>query len=215
MSTSLQIDGRLTFPLYHATSSLFYDSIVEHGLGGKNPIEELKVLQALRQLLVYEKEHPLKVELWFYLEEMAQQQITAGSNWQHGQAYLTSSKRNARQHARNKYGSELISETLKLYTTLGCPKEFGSDEYPVLKLVAQTASPLYVTISAVPLECLSGEKGEPINEVISLHERVNESTKKEQGEEFQAAWWLELCPIKFRLLSPVKIQPEQISTTLC
>jgi hypothetical protein len=34
-------DSRLTVSLFHGTSSLFYDSILSSGLGGRNVIEDM------------------------------------------------------------------------------------------------------------------------------------------------------------------------------
>ena len=37
-------------PLYHGTATLFLEGILEFGLGGKNPIAELKVLDFARTI---------------------------------------------------------------------------------------------------------------------------------------------------------------------
>jgi hypothetical protein len=42
-------DGRLTIPLYHGTSMLFYDSIVASGLGGRDIVEESGIRNAARR----------------------------------------------------------------------------------------------------------------------------------------------------------------------
>ena len=40
----------LNIPLFHATSTLFLNSILEHGLGGKNIVNELNVLDNLQEI---------------------------------------------------------------------------------------------------------------------------------------------------------------------
>jgi hypothetical protein len=45
------VDERLAIPLYHGTSDLFYGSIKTFGLGGRNLIKELRVIELLRQLV--------------------------------------------------------------------------------------------------------------------------------------------------------------------
>ncbi len=40
----LNSDGYLTIPLYHGTSTIFWDSIKTHGVGGRNMIKEWQVL---------------------------------------------------------------------------------------------------------------------------------------------------------------------------
>jgi len=44
-------DGKFTIPLFHGTSTVFLDSIREHGLGGINPIDKMGVMQSLDLLL--------------------------------------------------------------------------------------------------------------------------------------------------------------------
>ena len=40
----LNSDGYLTIPLYHGTSTIFWDSIKTHGVGRRNGIKEWQVL---------------------------------------------------------------------------------------------------------------------------------------------------------------------------
>ena len=42
--------GELILNLYHGTSGLFLQSILEHGLGGRNPIDEMNVIDLAGEL---------------------------------------------------------------------------------------------------------------------------------------------------------------------
>ena len=99
----------LTFPLYHATSSLFEDSIKEFGLGGVNIVEQYHVLEFLRELEAIadarlgdhdDWKHIAKTEVSY----ITGQKLLPGGNFQHGDVYLTPSLPTARRYAKNKYG---------------------------------------------------------------------------------------------------------------
>jgi hypothetical protein len=50
---SLVADGRLTVPLFHGTSTLFYESIVDAGLGGRSLVEDLGLRDLARSLVEF------------------------------------------------------------------------------------------------------------------------------------------------------------------
>ncbi|MAQ95723.1 MAG: hypothetical protein CMM84_19625 [Rhodothermaceae bacterium] len=110
-------DGEsLLIPLYHGTSSLFLPSIIEHGLGGRNPVGEYRAHDALRLALSVCDVHLVDDEEWVYLVRptavrMLGGEVTAGGfNFRHGAPYLSPSRRSATSYATsNKYGSEIIS----------------------------------------------------------------------------------------------------------
>ena len=134
---------------------------------------------------------------------MANQQTTAKVNWQHGQVYLTSSKDKAVQYGKNKYGSELISNTLNLFTELDRPSEFQAEDHPVLGLLEKPTSPLHITISSIPLEYLCDEMGNPADAAIKKHEQFYENADKSQ-QLFPNA--LNIHALNFRLTSPLQIK---------
>jgi hypothetical protein len=50
MTTMLE-NGIFKKPLYHGTTNLFIDSIKDHGLGGRNLVEEWNLIAIYRELL--------------------------------------------------------------------------------------------------------------------------------------------------------------------
>ena len=208
-------DGQLTFPLYHATSSLFRESILKHGLGGHDPINELKVVELLCKLIDHKKNYPIKEGLWFYLENMAQQIVSSGSNWQHGQVYLTSSRLAANNYAKHQYGSELITETLNLYLKLGRPDCITAEDHPVLKLLGTDPKPIVFKLNSMPISILAGEKGDDIHKVLSIYEECLQDDSRNDNFNFLRS--MEEYDICFRLLkpTPIKFQGEIIWATAC
>ena len=55
--SSVVKDGRLTVPLFHGTSSFFYDSIRSGGLGGRNVVEDMGIRKAARLLLEFSADY--------------------------------------------------------------------------------------------------------------------------------------------------------------
>ena len=163
----------LNFPLYHATSSLFENSIKEHGLGGYKPIKHLKVLELLNELEVIadnslEDVDDWKYELKYPVSLILKQIIVSGGNWQHGEVYLTPDPFTARRYSNNKYGSEIISETFKLIKLLR--KNNISIEPEIFKIYQDffaleliESIPIIFRIIDLPLNYLSqGEMGEDL-----------------------------------------------------
>lgn len=56
MPRTLVVDGKLTVPLFHGTSTLFYDSILDTGLGGRKIVEDLGLRAAAQEILKYEEQ---------------------------------------------------------------------------------------------------------------------------------------------------------------
>ena len=98
------VDGILQLPLYHGTSSLWLDSILNCGLGGAMP-----PLEEARTLLVdlYEK---TPQEMRDYGTSLMLEQKQGYTNWQHGQVYFSLGFQDAANYALNPLGSELLSE---------------------------------------------------------------------------------------------------------
>jgi hypothetical protein len=169
------------FPLYHATSSIFEDSIKLLGLGGYNPVKELKAIEFLAILEEMGDRELAKNKLWNKLEfqdtinKMTTQTITDGGfNYQHGEVYLTPRIHTAVGYSRNKYGSEIISkifETLDLFTSLDVKidSKMLADFQNLISLKELTAIPVIYEINNLPIEYLSmGESGQDLEKHINL-----------------------------------------------
>jgi hypothetical protein len=153
-------ESRVLIPLFHQTSSVFLPSIREAGLGAVNPHETLRTycfLEELIELAGRMKEVPLSELDLDVLRRMARQEITRGGfNFRHGGVYLTPSQRKAAAYARgNPYGSELLSESLRLYgvlKSLGDEVEvIGARHSNLVELAGLKVMPLMVVVKGFPL----------------------------------------------------------------
>jgi len=112
----------LPFPLYHGTSSLFLKSIIDHGLGGTNPIEEWGIIAFARDIIPLIDEYLGDDEQYaqrIYSYKMMAEQKNAGWNYQHGDTYLSPAKQTAIRYAVNKqYGSEILTYSLEFLEEL-------------------------------------------------------------------------------------------------
>lgn len=106
----------LLIPLYHGTSTLFLDDIKKHGFGGKNLIDEMKVMDMLTQLYEscisetnFKHEDPVT-------DQLCKNILSQNEGWQYKSLYLNTSKYKAYNHSLlYKYGSEILSVTMYLY----------------------------------------------------------------------------------------------------
>jgi len=178
----------LNFPLYHATSSIFEESIKLQGLGGCCPVKEFKAIEFLSILEEIGNKELADNKFWNYFEFqytislMTNQRITDGGfNYQHGGVYLTPSIDTAVRYSRNKYGSEIISkifETLDLFTSLDVKIDLKllADFQNLIALKGLTAIPVIYEINNLPIEYLSmGESGQDLDKQIN---RVIEDISK-------------------------------------
>jgi hypothetical protein len=126
---SVVADGRLTVPLFHGTSTLFYESIVAAGLGGRNIVEDLNLRTVVRSLLdLCETELPHDAS--WASEKAAALKIGAspsldslnrnwGFNFRYGGTYVSASRRTAETYALlYNCGSEALAYTPKLLERL-------------------------------------------------------------------------------------------------
>lgn len=98
--------NQLTIDLFHGTSTLFLDSIVQNGLGGINPISQWNVLELSKEVLELSEEHLKENEIYviksFSFRKMTEQSNEGMFNFQHGQTYLSPSRDTASSYAINK-----------------------------------------------------------------------------------------------------------------
>ncbi|BBA70621.1 hypothetical protein [Geobacter sulfurreducens] len=158
--------GRFKFPLYHATSSAFIPSILEHGLGGLDIVEEYRVLELLEKLAMLIEAHlPDYGEEYIEQLKLISRQET-GNNWRHGGAFLTPSIDRAVKYAVNEFGSELLSILSGIHADVVKYIPGTStiiDDYPGIKrLLSANHRPVLIVVDDVEGKSLQAEDGNDI-----------------------------------------------------
>jgi hypothetical protein len=168
------IDGKLTVPLYHGTSTLFTNSIQETGLGGRRLLDDIGLGKTVRELLHYEAQLE-KVPNWDFekpllLRVADASQNLVGSFLRYSGTYMTPSRQTAARYALlNDCGSEALASTLKILKavlaelpTLASKEPFST----VLNFVGQPKSPVVIEAHNVQANWLLSERGEPCGKVL-------------------------------------------------
>lgn len=209
-------DGaKMLVPLYHATSDLFLPSILEHGLGGKNPHDKLGTYDFARDVLAAAKPltaaHP---ELEFELDVfgmMVNQRVTRGGfNFRHGGTYLTPSRFTALNYAwsNRSLGSELLSSAVHVFEFLERSTPAAAEDlrsrYPAIAEAARGKyAPMLVEARNVPLAHLRSETTtDDVATVIDIMEAFGSI-----GPDFDSDAGWQQC--NFELTLPVP--PEQLT----
>ncbi len=198
---------KLKFPVYHATSSLFKNSIEEYGLGGFNPIRELKVIELMKELEIIANNSLNGNDGWIRLQYstslMTAQRITSyGGSFQHGEVYLTPSLYTASRYGRNKYGSEAISQTFEIVDVLEANGISISDELmriydSFFKLRNVPCEPLAFRMDNLPIFYLSkGERGEDLGQQIK---EVEEAISQYGRDKYEGV----VQQVNFRVNKPI------------
>lgn len=191
--------------LFHGTSTLFLDSIIDHGLGGLNPIAEWGVLDFALAIFPVAKEKLGDDETWSAkLQTFGYMvgQVSSSMNFQHGETYLSPSTSTAIRYAIDqRYGSELLSYALDFLDELlrrdvpgvrddlyhRFPKIFGMRDISCAPLVVEARDVL-------PTQLVS-EHGEDAGPNIArVHQAIAESNQFTE---------IRLQQTNFRLTQPV------------
>ena len=163
-------NGKLTIPLHHGTSSLFLESIQEHGLGGVNPIEQLRVREYFNEvfkLCDIAFAGDAEWEVCKSVPKMLMDQISKGdsANYQHGDTYLSPSRGSAVGYAlTNRFGSELISNAHRLFILIKerRPELLENSElmhHPLQDILGKSHKPILLKINSIPISILASEGG--------------------------------------------------------
>ena len=187
---------KINIKLFHGTSTLFKDSIIKNGLGGKNPLIKYQAYDFIKAIYKCGNElwgdnlhHPWQVQK-MVLRGMAEQHISGGGfNWRHGETYLTPAMGKAINYAQhNPYGSELISNALYYYKKIihkypeeNLPEVITTS--PILDLLDVSFTPLIIEI---PIGVLYSEdlEGETDQDVIQQVKKLKEMDLSNPSDEF-------------------------------
>jgi len=211
---TLVVDGRLTIPLYHGTSDLFYESIVAHGLGGRNIIKEMRAVELLgylisicRDSLPYDEEWLVRMNV---AERIVRQGVTSGGfNLRHGSAYLTPSSFTAMNYATsNQYGSEALEYVMQLWYRLrerdiSVPRVVSDIAQPLIEFTARPRIPILIKLEAVPANILAAENG---GDAANILQRL-----EEWREQMDDRLFFTMCQQEnFELLKPVPMGEAEV-----
>jgi hypothetical protein len=162
--------ANIGIPLFHGTSTIFLEGIARHGLGGHDPVKQLRVVECARRLLPLAEAHSHRSKI---LENrlvsfgLMAEQVAGGLNYQHGQAYLTPSRSKAIGYAcHKKRGSEIITYTLDVADELirlnvdAAVDEIANEFSDLFNLLDVAATPVLITVSQVEEIQLLSEHGQ-------------------------------------------------------
>jgi hypothetical protein len=167
---SIPLPEYVPFPLYHGTSTIWEQSIREHGLGGKRIVEELRALEFHRRARACLKSVP---EDWpigttLTMEKIDAQSVTGGGfNFRHGGVYLTPSRKTAMGYAaHNPFGSELLTYCHFLYAAHTSPPREAMPEWleeytELIEVLKQPGRPMLVRVNHARTKDLTDESGDP------------------------------------------------------
>ncbi len=214
MSNKLAVnpDKNLNFDLYHGTSTLFLDSIVQHGLGAINPVKEWNILDLCREVYELSEEYLRDTQLYansiHSFKMMAEQSNEKVFNYQHGDTYLSPAKSTAIRYAINKeYGSEMLTYTIDFLKELlkkeisYVSTELYQKYWKIYDLIEAKPSPLLVQIKNVNINSLLSEKGD--DPIINLN--ILQDFIKEGNESFEIMGQ----QLNFRLTTPIDLKNLQ------
>jgi len=166
----LLVDGKITIPLYHGTNLLFYDSIMQYGLGGRNLIKELRVIDLLHDLIGICEDSLAADEDWILRMQcaklIASQEVTGGVfNFRHGSAYLAASIEKAVRYAvSSEFSSEALAHFMMLWGRLldshvTLPPTLETSSRPILEFASGRKGPLVFQLNQVAIAGLTTEEG--------------------------------------------------------
>jgi hypothetical protein len=163
-------ENQLTIDLYHGTSTLFLDNIIEKGLGGLNPVKEWKLVELSQEIYQLSEKYLADNKLFqtrsYSFKKMTEQSNKGSFNFQHGDTYLSPSQQTATKYAIGKrYGSELLTYVIDLLQELLKLdiQYMKSDLYrkysKVFGLIEANLSPLLIEVKNVNITSLLTEHG--------------------------------------------------------
>jgi hypothetical protein len=182
MPPKLVVDGKLTVPLFHGTSSLFYDSILETGLGGRNIVGDLGLRAIAQKLLRYEEQlatvptWPFEKRLLLQIAEDPSSQTPGGRggfSFRYGNTCVTPSKQTAARYALLNRGSEALAGTLKVLEPLldQLPSLVADEQFSkILAFSSRPRIPTFIEANDVPEMFLQAEHGGPRGPVLEFIE---------------------------------------------
>jgi len=185
-------NGVIQVPLYHGTTSLFVDSIKEHGLGGFNPVEEWGLVSIYRALFEVADKKFRGASSWerhrekaSYIAYQTNSSDGLDYNFRHGNVYLTPIRKVAFDYASIDEGSELLGylKGLALYLIHQKEHEEVNDILPmnVASILSESYQPVLLKLESVCLTEVEPENGMDKDCLISLWQNFYETGAVDKG----------------------------------
>ena len=164
------MDDNLPINFYHGTSTIFLDCIIKWGLGSRNRVTDLKLLELSSE--VYELSSKYLIETDVYQAKSAlfknmTEQLKGGSfNWQHGYTFISPSMDTAARYAIGKrFGSEILTYTIDFLNELiranipDVKTKLFNKYRKVFGLIEANPSPIIIQVNNVANSSLLDEHG--------------------------------------------------------
>ncbi|WP_170756502.1 hypothetical protein [Ruegeria lacuscaerulensis] len=160
-----------SIPLWHGTDASLLSSIVNNGLGGRNPVDELGAISFLHRAFeaigYQQNQKEFMRTMSFQNAYFASKQLNAGMNFRHGGVYVTSSQQTAASYATRApeavYYCREFLDNLKGSETEAVAHLL--DEYPKLKLFLDgDSNPIVLEVLRVRRDRVFDEHGGRISE---------------------------------------------------
>jgi hypothetical protein len=211
--SKIVIDGKLTVPLFHGTSTLFTTSIRETGLGGRRLLDDIGLGKTARALLGYEEQLE-NVTNWEFEKPLLLRiadasQNPVGSFLRYSCTYMTPSRQTAARYALlNNCGSEVLASTLKILKALLAQLPDLASQEPfstVLDFAGQPKSPVVVEANDVEVDCLLTERGQSCEQVLEALQDALDDLDRDHDYDLFDTW---VQQMNFELARPVP--PSQL-----
>lgn len=166
-----------TRPLYHGTTSLFIDSIMENGLGEMNPLVELGAYDTFQELFELGEKSLKKDDFWNksrkkLLPFVHQEYLGGNLNFRHGESYLTLIRECAVQYAEQCCvgGCEYLNYLHTLIRMLSYKNVVGVESVvspQLIEILTTEHKPVLITLNNVPISSVETETGNCIDAQIA------------------------------------------------
>lgn len=188
-------NGRLTIPLFHGTSSLYYESIQSFGLGGRDVVTDMRIRDAARFFLAHCDPYRHQ-EDWLLAvrgcenvaADPANDRLTDswGFNFRYGGTYVSASSETASRYAfgQGVKGGEALNEVLNLAKLVSVHIPAINDNNYVATLIrfSQTlAKPMVVEARDVEVTSLRAEQRGSILEILERMQCASEEESLYDG----------------------------------
>jgi hypothetical protein len=196
---------KFSIPLYHGTTSIFIDSIKEHGLGSIDPLEKIGAKSLMKDIFELAEKQMWSDDTWLkhrmLLAPLVTQERNENYNFQHGGAYLTYSKDLAKKYAiDNPFGCEYL-QYLRVFIQLLLQRDVNEVtayfKHPVFEYWQKPSDTFIITLDQIKLSDIEPELNVDLGrQIVGIESKINQGQQDAQS---------------FRLINPISSENLIIS----